>query len=266
MHLRHLLSASLSFLLLTACAAVARPAETAVNPTPVPFQPAIGRALAFLARQFDGDVGLFRRSPGSEVGEFWLAPDNLLALETLRVASADALAAAVEAGLGAQGAPEGALTELLRGEVLPWPPHTTVQTAVASGVWQETATGTGVVAAWESSSELALWGALNAWNADERDEAARRYALALAAFDGDGFRDAAFDGRYTTHTLALALLVGRKIGMPFDKRLLDALSARQLESGGFAADYTADGKQGEADTPTTALALLALYALRQGVE
>jgi hypothetical protein len=43
--------------------------------------------------------------------------------------------------------------------------------------------------------------------------------------------------------------------MPFDKRLLDALSARQQPDGGFAAYYTASGDDGEADTPTTAYAL-----------
>ena len=44
--------------------------------------------------------------------------------------------------------------------------------------------------------------------------------------------------------------------------MLDALLGMQGADGGFAAHYTTAGGAGDANTETTALALLALYKLR----
>lgn len=115
---------------------------------------------------------------------------------------------------------------------------------------------------WPANCGIEALCALHALADGDEVEAHRLYQVALDQFDGTGFHDKAFDGRYATYKLALALFTGAKLGVTKDRHMLDQLLHLQASDGGFAAHYTADGPIGDSDTRTTAYTALALYALR----
>lgn len=251
-------------LILAACSPSAVPqAQQAPTPTPIVYQPYLGRSLAFLAQQFDAGAGLLRESNQSAPAQYWVAPDNTLALWVLQMAHGEILADQIAAGLARYAVPQHGLIEALHGEPIAWPPFKAVATELAPGVWTETRTGGASVDNWSAYSDLALFGALNELAAGDAVYAHQLFNGAMSQFDGSGFKDQAFDGRYTTSNLALALIAGARLGMALDRRLLDTLLRQQREDGGFAAHYTVDGPDDDADTATTAYAALALYTLRQ---
>jgi len=246
--------------LMAACMA-ATPLATAPTPTPMVFQPTLGRALSFLTRQLDADVGLLRAAPDDD--RHWLAPDNLLVEWVMQEAHAADLTVELETELAAFGAPHHGLIEALRSEPVTWPPAVAAQQEVSPTVWLESYTGAGAIDDWASRADLTLFAALNAWNQGDTAAAQEHFAAAMEMFDGAGFRAATNADRYTTADLALALIAGARLGAPVNDAIVRQLLSLQSADGGFTAHYTADGPLEGADTRTTAYALLALYALRQ---
>jgi hypothetical protein len=256
----------LLYLLIPLLAACAGPALVAApTATPMVFQPTLGRALAFLTRQYDGATGLLHPSPEQAV-VVWLAPDNLLVEWVLQEAHAAELSVELETSLERYGITGNGLLETIKGEVVTWPPKLARQQEVAPSIWLESYTGEGVIEDWASSADLALFAALNAWNQADAALAQARFAEAMQRFDETGFLTGEAKGPYATAHLALALLVGERIGAPVNDAIVRQLLALQGKDGGFAAHYTLEGAVDGADTATTAYALLALYALRQPMQ
>lgn len=257
--MRHRLLLFLVAPLLAACT-VTTPLA-APTPTPMVFQPTLGRALSFLTRQLDADIGLVRAAP--EDARHWLTPDNLLVEWVMQEAHAADLTVELETELTSFGAPQHGLIETLRGATVAWPPAVAVQQEISPTVWLDHHAGVGVIDDWAGRADLTLFAALNAWNQGDAAQAQAHFAAALAMFDGVGFEDAANPDRYTTADLALALVAGARLGEPVNDAIVRRLLSLQSADGGFVAHYTADGPAADADTRTTAYALLALYALRQ---
>ncbi|HRW50292.1 MAG: hypothetical protein KDD75_23310 [Caldilineaceae bacterium] len=249
--------------LLSACAA-AVPAA-APTPTPMVFQPTLGRGLSFLARQVDAAPGLLHASP-TQPDVHWLAPDNLLVEWVLQEANAERLSVTIDTTLHEYGVTGNGLLEVLHGASIDWPPGSPVQVEVAPTAWLESYTGDEVLSDWESDARLSLLGAVNASNQGDAAQAAARYAAALALFDGTGFAGSTATEQYATADLAVALLAGERLDEPVNDAIVRRLLALQTDDGGFAAHYTAAGPADGADTVTTAYALLALYALRQPIQ
>lgn len=240
------------------------------TPTPIPgLQPAIDGGLRFLADQYNADVGLLRESRIVAYESYWLTTDNLLATYALDAVGAPVLAGEVRAGLLSYGDVRHGLIEALVGESVAWPPYVEAQSVVASPVKMEQRLTGDRYADWADYGDLALYGALNAHNAGDDALALVHYRQALSLFDGVGFGDKAFIERedsslYATYKLALALYVGAAMGQPVDSAIFQALMAKQeTETGGFITLYDPTGMpQGDANTETTAYALLALARLR----
>lgn len=226
------------------------------------FQPYLGRSLSYLARQVD-DTGLLHAASGAGAAQYWLAPDNKLALWAFDAAHAPEAAAKLRTALAALPPAEHGLIEAMHGEAIAWPPHTAVQQEIQPGIWEESYSGGGIIADWESDCFLDLAGALEAWNTGDKSEAQRRYTQALGKFDQVGCVQPQSSGRYMTRDLALRIFAGARIGVPVDRDLIDSLLALQTPSGGFTAEYTAEGPQGDTTTAATAYAALALMAVRQ---
>lgn len=229
------------------------------------FQPMLGRGLSYLVRQHDAESGLLHPASG-QTDIVWLTPDNLLVEWVLQEAHAAELSVELETSLDQYGTPAHGLIETIKGRVVEWPPSVLVHQEVAPSIWQATYSGEDEIENWAAFTNLAFFAALNGWNAGDAALAKTRFDAAMQAFDGIGFRDGAWDGRYTTAHLALALLVGERIGEPMNDTIARQLLALQGEDGGFTTHYTANGPADDADTETTATALLALYALRQPTE
>jgi hypothetical protein len=123
---------------------------------------------------------------------------------------------------------------------------------------------------WRDYADLALYGALEAYNRGDEVQAHERYRHAMTLFADIGFDDKAYHTsqpkRYTTYKLALALYVGAVLGQPRNDKLLAALLTKQDDTtGGFFTLYNSQGiHQGDSNTETTAYALLALATIQNG--
>lgn len=226
----------------------------------------IDRAVAFLHVQYNPSVRLLRESPVVAPGRHWLATDNQLAVYAL-VAAGDPLAAKITQTLAENGerfdAGRHGVIEALAGVAIAWPPRTHAQRELLPGIWHEERVSGAPMLDWANYADLALYGALEAWNRGDAATAHNRYVTALARFDGTGFDDAATDTHYTTYKLALALLVAQRLQEPLRHDLLAALLAKQDATGGFVALYNRQGvPEGDANTETTAYAVLALIGQR----
>jgi hypothetical protein len=117
---------------------------------------------------------------------------------------------------------------------------------------------------WDEYADLLLYAATDAANRGEIALALERYTAAMKMFDGAGFADLAFrvDDRYATYKNALAIIAAQRLAQPVRQDALAALLASQEASGGFMTRYDrARTTDDDANTETTALAVLALAAL-----
>jgi hypothetical protein len=215
-------------------------------------------------REYNPTIGLIRESPVTAPDYYWLATDNWLAALALRADDAE-LADAILRTIQEYGGAQHGVIEALSGETIAWPPYVERQYQVSQqGVWAERRDRGARYEDWAAYSDLALYGALNAYHQGRTDEARKRYKQALAKFDGVGFADKAWqvDGLYATYKLALALYVGKQIGEPPAGTMLLALLSKQRASGGFTTLYDRTGApKGDPNTETTAYSLLALQQL-----
>ncbi len=237
-------------------------------------QTAVQRAIAYLWREYNSDVGLLRESPVTAPHKYWLATDNQLAVYALERAGEPGLATSLLATLQRYGDTRHGLIEALQGEIVAWPPYTETQRLVdrigQEEVWLETRLDGNPICDWLEYADLAMFGALNAFHAGQHAKAHQRYQIAIVYFDGIGFADKAYEamGLYATYKLALALYTAQVIGEPMEPIILQALLAKQagpsegLYAGGFYTLYNANRvPQGDTNTETTAYAILALSNL-----
>lgn len=229
-----------------------------VQPASAQFTDAIRSATDFLLARYDPTVGLLNESPETASDRYWLLTDNRLAAWALAATGHAADASTLHRTIDtfAPSAEHGVI-ESIAGVVVHWPPRTPVQNKIAPGIWLETRSGDEMLD-WSDYADLTLYAAINAANQGQNETARDHYDHALSMFDGLGFQDKAFDGRYTTYKLALTLLAAQRLNITPSSALVSQLLAQQSADGGFVAHYTADGQVGDANTETTALALLAL--------
>lgn len=250
---------TLILMLLTACAPTLKPEISLHKP--------ISEAVSYLRSEVNQDLFLIRESPESFPDRHWLATDNWLAAHALAAAGEDELAAQIIEALDRyNGGPHG-LIEALAGAPIEWPPRTATQfqlDSVRQGVWMEERTSGAVMEDWYDYVDLRMYGAIRAIQRGEIENARAYYQATVDEFqaDGHGFQDRAFDERYATYKLALTLYVGTLLGEQTEETMLQALLAKQADSGGFTTHYNSDGQPiGDTNTETTAYALLALSAL-----
>jgi len=228
------------------------------QPASAQFTDAIHGATDFLFARYVPTVGLLNESPETAPDRYWILTDNRLAAWALastgHIADASSLHRTIDTL--APNAEHG-LIESIVGVAVHWPPRTPVQNEIAPGIWLETRSGDEMFD-WSNYADLTLYAAINAANQGHNETARDHYDHALSMFDGLGFQDKAFDGRYTTYKLALALLAAQRLNLTPSSALVSQLLAQQSADGGFVAHYTADGQVGDANTETTALALLAM--------
>ena len=157
------------------------------------------------------------------------------------------------------------LIEVVWGATVAFPPHVARPEVIArvgeAEIRQEFHDAEWIFTDWREYANLGFLGALNEFNQGRKEEARSTFSATLAMFDGSGLRDKAFSGQYETYKLALALYTGARIGAPVPNagQLRQALLSMQATNGGFYTHYrTWKDPEGDANTETTALALLAL--------
>jgi hypothetical protein len=219
------------------------------------------------------EMHLVREYPGSKV--LWLSHDGLLVERALRKRDPQ-LACPLAKRLKESGRAEAwKLAPILTDA--PWTPvfrePGLLDVTQERGFTIKTEEEKGALAqGWEGFTDLCLFAAAGLAKTD-RPEALRLYRAAFATWDGTGFMDppAKSLGRYAAFKLALALLVGHKLGVtaPEEPRMLSILASLQTPEGGIVTDY--DGRLkpiGVPNAETTSIVLIALDArstqLRRG--
>lgn len=222
------------------------------------------KAIAYLHHEYNPTVGLIRESPETAPDKHWLMTDNWLAAIALDRVNDTEFAAHIYTTLEPYEQLHHGLIEAIVGADIAWPPRTPFQEEVKPGIWLETR-NQNIMEDWSTYADLALYRALDLHNEGRSAESRQQYNAAIQQFDGVGFADQAFDNRYATYKLALAIYVGGTIGAPIDQEIVTALLSKQhQDSGGFSALYDETGKPiGDSNTETTAYALLALSLLQQ---
>lgn len=245
------------------------PIATSQMSVPSTFQcPSIQRGLMFLQSRFNPDLGLFSESPVVAPHKFWLTNDNALAAFALSRAGNLELSFAIGTALSRYGSNTNGLIEVVWGMPVAWPPRAARPVLIsklgADEIWQEYHDSAARFDDWREYANLALLDALNEYNQGHAEQANLVFAQALRQFDGSGFRDKAYADHYETYKLALALYVGSTIHAPMPiaaPQLWAILLSMQSSDGGFTTLYRdRQTPLGDANTETTAFALLALSA------
>ncbi len=233
------------------------------SPQPVPMptpDPAIARAVGFLASQMDLGQYLLRESPETAPDVIWTQTDNKLCALALGAIEPE-LAARLRFGLSRFPNHPHGLIEALGGSAIEIPPHVARPLPLSPSVRAEIRTDGAIMADWAGYADLTLYAALSAFNIGDIDKANSLYADALKMWDGVGFADVAFvkDGRYATYKIALAAIVGDRMRIGAPPGMWDRLLSLQDANGGFFALYDEDGRGvNDSNVETSCYALLAM--------
>ncbi|MBI5622529.1 MAG: hypothetical protein HY924_01985 [Elusimicrobia bacterium] len=221
----------------------------------------VGRAMSFLSSLLDKEVGLLKQDPRSK--DYWLCPDNLLAVQALKATEAGRL---VAGGLKKRQHAKAGKFKALFGHRQAKSAFFETELVTVARLGDKR-----VRTEKESSKEVQRWNEqadllfLAAVMEKDRAMGKARLHRALKMWDGTGFLDKNVFHRqyYSAETLALALLAAGRLGvdLPMRSKILAQLARQQDGSGGFAPDFGKDSKPaGLASAKTTSLVLLGLAA------
>ena len=244
-----------SLVLSGALALACQPGWAAGNPAEL----SVGRAVPFLGSLLDKETGLLRQNPQSK--DYWLCPDNLLAAQALKATEAGQIvAAALAKHRPARTGKFTALCGKAGGKAAFFESDlVTVSRLGPKRVRTEKQSGR-KIERWNEQADYLFLAAIN--EKDPRMGKAH-FHRALRMWDNAGFLDKSVFHRqfYSAETLGLALVAGSRVqaDLPMKAKILQQLARQQDDSGGFAPDFSKDGKPaGMASAKTTSIVLLGL--------
>ena len=235
---------------------------------------------SFLESQYVPEAGLLRAAvrayPDNET--IYVANDNLLASRAL-IALGSPLGKRIQANLDENysGGWNGKVDVLLGRPINGF--HCTETRSIGTvysrkfnttfEIKYERVNGSCVMKDWGSYADLLVYGALNELLAGNKDDALKLYHKLLTMWDGNGFRDRAFDGMYQTYKCALFIYLYRALGEPgkgeeIYAKCSEIISSLQAGNGGIITEYRLENgrivPEGDTNTETTSLVALACYS------
>ena len=234
---------------------------------PSAFCTGLQSGLSFLLARYNPDLGLLNEAPQAAPHMYWLTNDNALAAYAFERLGQAEMSAALNKSILRYASVTNGLIEVVWGVPVTFPPYRATNLKIdqigENIICREVHDQETKMDDWQEYADLGFLGALNAFNQGNLPEALSIYANTLTQFDGVGFRDKASSQKYGTYKLALALFVGATIQAPNPHReqMLGIMQGMQADNGGFITDYVdLQTPDGDTNTETTALALLALAA------
>jgi len=226
------------------------------------YQPTLERGRSFLAGLIDPNIDLLPEFAGSNV--YWLWHDNALAAKTLSISHPD-VSKRIDGAIAREKIDKAdRKVDLLFGEkpdVLPFRHYELMDVrSIGKKQIRTEIPSDREMKGWASYADLLFLATL----AEKGTEKARAsWDLAMAMWDGVGFRDAAAKQhrRYATYKLGIALLAANSLTPKPDipPGLVGHLQKMQSAEGGWITDYRRDGTPvGKANVETTCIAILGL--------
>ena len=131
-----------------------------------------------------------------------------------------------------------------------------------------------IIEDWDRYADLIVYKALNSLLHGSKSYAESLFEKLMDLWDGNGFRDKAFKGKYSTYKLALAIFLYRALKaskspliMKYSgiiEKCYEIICKMQRADGGIVTNYVvSDGKVvavGDANTETSSIVVLALYS------
>ena len=243
-----------------------------------------GGLREFLESQYVPEARLLRAATTAypENTTIWIASDNLLAARALAVLGSP-YAPIIETELqNKYNGGRNGQHEVLLGINIPnqfYEPVIVILGTIYSSKFNATLTvkyeyhnGT-LFSNWQDYADLIVYRALDSLLEGSRPYAEELFKKFMSMWDGYGFRDGAYDGKYSTYKLALAIYLYRALKAAGSNmyqyediisKCYEIISELQRSDGGIITDYMVKNGDiiptGDANVETTSIVVLAVYS------
>jgi len=231
-------------------------------------------AYNYLLSSYNSTLGLCFEHPGSNI--YWVSHDNVLAsyaLQKWNRTIADNITETIQRLVkdydlpaSSTGTPIDTRAEILLGYVAEFLINQTdlvpLNSSYYGSVLETEKANNNILPDFENYTDLLCYASLTEWRKGNNSGAVHYWEEANATWDGNGFKDKAYNGSYATYKLGLFYLTSRTLGesFGFEKDIIDRFSRCQLLNGGFITDYYSNGSfpsSATTNTETTSIMLLA---------
>jgi hypothetical protein len=231
-------------------------------------------AYNYLVNSYNSTLGLCYERPGHNF--YWVSNDNVLAsyvLQQWNRTIADNITETIknlvkdyDLPASLTGIPINTRAEIILGYIAKFLINQTelltLNSSYYGSVLKTEAANDSILPDFEKYTDLLCYASLTEWRKGNSSGAVQYWEEANKTWDGNGFKDKAYNGSYATYKLGLFYLTSTTLGkdIVFEKDIIDRFSRCQLLNGGFITDYYGNGSfpsGATTNTETTSIMLLA---------
>lgn len=231
-------------------------------------------AYSYLVNSYNSTLGLCYENPQAK-NVYWVSNDNVLASYVLQqwnreiadniTETVKRIAKEYDLLTSQTGIPLNCRAEILLGynvdHFFNVTELVTLNPSYHGAVLKTERATNGILPDFDEYADLLCYASLVEWRKGNNSEADYYYEKVKAMWDGNGFKDKAFDGSYATYKLGLFYFVNKMLGkgsFAFEKELIQRVWQCQDSNGGFKTNYYGNGSFPicYTNTETTSIILL----------
>lgn len=231
-------------------------------------------AYSYLIDSYNSTLGLCYEYPGANV--YWVTHDNVLASYVLQqwnreiadniTETIKRIARDYNLTTSPVGIPLDTRAEILLGYNVNQ--FNVTNLVILNASYYGSILGTekannSIIADIDNYADLLCYASLMEWRKENYSGADYYYEKVKAMWDGNGFKDRAFNGSYATYKLGLFYFLNKILGkgsFEFESELIQRIVLCQDYNGGFKTDYNVNGfPPCFTNTETTSIILLAIF-------
>jgi len=239
----------------------------------------------FLESQYASEIGLLRASTSAnpDSSRVYVASDNLLASRALAVLNSKLASKVITTLNDRYGGGFDSLHEVLLGIKIPdkfycryneYLGNVSTSKFGTLEIYYEKPNYNCTIRNWDKYADLLVYKALNSLLHGSKSYAEHLFEKLMGMWDGNGFKDIAFRGEYSTYKIALAIFLYRALKASKSSQIVKyngiiekcykIICEMQRGDGGIVTNYVVlNGKTiavGDANTETTSIVVLALHS------
>jgi len=239
-------------------------------------------AYSYLVNSYNSTLGLCYENPEAK-NVYWVTNDNVLASYALQQRNreiADNITETMkrianEYGLSTSqtGIPLNCRAEILLGYNVNCffneTENITLNASFYGSILKTEKANNSILPDFEQYADLLCYASLVKWRKQNYSEADYYYEKVKAMWDGNGFKDKAYNGSYATYKLGLFYFLNkmtRKGSFVFERQLIERVWQCQDSNGGFKTDYYGNGSFPVCQTNTETTAIILLSGIPSSLE